>query len=411
MKMISSRFAAILATTIFVGFIFLTPARAAAGNTAARNADAGGSRIHVTNVEELYAAVNNPANADFKIVLAPGVYGLSPSDAGGQPRANGGRLELQTDMSLIGVWGDRSAVVIDAIGLPAASFAGGSVPFAAIRVGRGRNAIEWLTVQNGRGGQGNIVTSLDDGGTPHIRVAHIASAGASNNLSIGNLGAGRSGKTMEVDIVDNDLFDAAAIGFRNGFRIRNEGIGSVVNARLIANRIHGNQFNLIVNAGAVGSAISVFSLGNHYYDNAAGLILVGGLSGATGNTITYSGNADRFENNNVAPLFFDQGGLLILGGDRLANGTLGAGSNTVNATLFANRMSGNAVADLMAVGGRSLAPAFISTVTGNRANLRLIGMPRRPEVVEVFADNVPDDPAAGNSVTVCRGLFRLRCEP
>jgi hypothetical protein len=78
--------------------------------------------LTVTDVEQLYAAVNNPENAGSDILLAPGTYVLSAVDGTGAPRPNGGRIELQQDMSLYGDAGDRSAVVIDAGALPASSF-------------------------------------------------------------------------------------------------------------------------------------------------------------------------------------------------------------------------------------------------------------------------------------------------
>jgi len=58
-----------------------------------------GSVIEVSNVEQLYDAVNEPANAGATIVLAPGRYVLTKVKAGVGTRPNNGRLELQTDMS------------------------------------------------------------------------------------------------------------------------------------------------------------------------------------------------------------------------------------------------------------------------------------------------------------------------
>lgn len=103
----------------------------------------GAQIVPVANIEELYAAVNNPAYAGATIDLAPGIYPLSALDATGIPRQNGGRLELQLDMSLKGVEGDRSAVIISAVNLPASSFPQSNGPNAAVRMGRGRNALEW----------------------------------------------------------------------------------------------------------------------------------------------------------------------------------------------------------------------------------------------------------------------------
>ncbi|MGD9627802.1 MAG: hypothetical protein AB7V18_01000 [Pyrinomonadaceae bacterium] len=105
--------------------------------TAATSAVAIANSVYVSNVEELYTAVNDPLNVGAKVTLAPGVYSLSRFTALNVERPNRGRLELQKDMSLIGVVGDRSAVVIDASLLPQASYQGGGPPLTgAIRLGR-----------------------------------------------------------------------------------------------------------------------------------------------------------------------------------------------------------------------------------------------------------------------------------
>lgn len=58
--------------------------------------------LNVSNVEALYAAVNNPSNAGAIVVLASGTYTLTVNDANNQPRPNGGRLVLQSGMAIIG---------------------------------------------------------------------------------------------------------------------------------------------------------------------------------------------------------------------------------------------------------------------------------------------------------------------
>src|SRR3954467_11616845 len=79
---------------------------------------AAAQTVDVGNIEELYSAVNNAGNAGATVVLAPGLYPLTVNDANGSPRPNRGRLDLQPDMSLLGVTDDRSAVIIDASALP-----------------------------------------------------------------------------------------------------------------------------------------------------------------------------------------------------------------------------------------------------------------------------------------------------
>lgn len=399
MKTFPCRFPARLVPAILILILWFGSVQSRAGVHASPIAN----DIQVSNVEELYAAVNDPMNVGARVVLLPGVYVLSPLDPQGNTRPNAGRLELQADMSLAGVEGDRAAAVIEAIGLPPSSLNGGPVPLAAIRIGRGHNAIEWLTVRNGRSGQGNIITTLNNGNTAYIRVAHVASTGAGNNLSIGNFGAAAAGRTLEVDISDSDLFEGT-VGFRQGFRIGNfaGANGGVVNVRLNGNRIWGGGFNLIINNAVSGSAINVFSSGNHYFDNGAGLVVVGGIGGATGNTINYSGHGDRFTSNDEA-LEVDRGGLLFFAGDRpFVTSTLGASGNTIDAKLFGCRMEGNADVDILAVGGRSVVPSFISTVFENRVVLEIKGMPRNGEMVEFFSDSLPSTSLPSNSVTVIR---------
>src|SRR5262245_57565364 len=128
--------------------------------------------LNVSNVEGLYTAVNNPANAGAIIIMASGAYTLTAKDANNQPRPNGGRLVLQSGMALVGqnryvdfdgdgVWDQRddnndgvpdsdpvrgfifaepvSETIIDAINL--------SVGPGAVRVGLD-NRVERLTVRN-----------------------------------------------------------------------------------------------------------------------------------------------------------------------------------------------------------------------------------------------------------------------
>ena len=141
-------------------------------------------------------------------MMAPGVYMLSVNDPGGAARPNSGRLELQQDMSLQGVVGDHGAVTIDANNLPVSSY--NNVPpiplTAAIRMGRGTNSIEWLTVENAIGAAANIETDLNSTGTVYIRIEpyripHDRPHAASMSAIFGAAGAGR---VIKAKIVDND---------------------------------------------------------------------------------------------------------------------------------------------------------------------------------------------------------------
>lgn len=370
------------------------------GLLAASSANAAAAEIAVGNLEELYSAVNDPANAGATIVLAPGLYMLSANDPSGNPRSNRGRLELQEDMSLLGVVGDRAAAVIDAINLPDASFAGSTIPLGAIRVGRGSNSIEWLTVRNS-GGLANITTGLLYEGTPHIRIANIDSSMGGYGIGMSNHGPSFSGKTLEVDIINCDLHSNVR-GMKGGFRIGNfaGATGSIVNARLHGNRVYDNQLSLIVNNGPVNSTINVFSSGNRFFNNGVGLSVFGGLN-ANGNTVNFEGHGDQYEDNN-GPSNFDKGGLVFSGGESTST-TLAniSNNNTVNASLWGTRFSGNQLWDLAAFGGRSFFSQTLNPGANNHVTLTLHGMGQKP-IVEFFANVTPENPGTTNTVTVIR---------
>jgi uncharacterized delta-60 repeat protein len=303
-----------------------------------RYLDVSGQTITVTKVEELYAAVNDMANIGATLVLTPGEYMLSVNQPDGTPRPNGGRLEFQENMSLVGVIGDRDAVVINAINLPINSYQGSGLPLtAAIRLGRGTNSIEWLTVRDAQAGSANIDTSLVFPGTAYVRIAQVASFGSTCGLDALNYGPASSGETLEIDIIENDFFHNT-FGFAQGLRIGNfdGATGSTVNARMIGNWLWGNQTGLlVVNHQAIDSTINVLSIENRFVDNGAGTIIFGGLSGidpANGNTINFEAHGDRFIDNDEFAAF-DSGGLVVNGGENILSPNY-VNNNTVNVSLW-----------------------------------------------------------------------------
>ncbi|CAN5421884.1 hypothetical protein BH10ACI1_BH10ACI1_32370 [soil metagenome] len=363
--------------------------------------------VNVTNIEELYAAVNNSANAGNQIVLAPGIYMLSVNAPGGVARPNGGRLELQENMSLRGVVGDRGAVVIDAINLPRSSF-DNAPPITltgAIRMGRGTNVIEWLTARNAVRGASNIGTELAST-TTNIRVAHVASTNSQRGLDVRNVGAAQSGRVINAEIIDNDFYNNQ-ITAGESIRIANNtgANGGIINATLAGNRSYNNDHGFIVTNNQSSNAVTtVFSSGNRFFENGVGGVVLGGVSAgsnvANGNTVSFTAYGDVFENNNGIndSGFDDFGGLVIPGGENTSfpNGT---SNNTVNVELRNCRFSNNQVHDIAAFGARSNPDSVGMPGTNNRVRIRLIGT-----LVPVFetADSVPDNPAWMNSVTVIR---------
>jgi len=369
------------------------------------NAKTNIPNVIVANIEELYTAVNDPQNAGSEINIAPGVYMLSVYDPMGAPRPNGGRLELQQDMSLLGVVGDRGAVTIDANDLPTSSFNAPPVPLtAAIRMGRGSNSIQWLTARNATHGNANIGTDLPSTDTVNIRVMHVASTNSQRGLDIRNFGAGRAGRLIEAEIVDNDLY-FNQIGLQGeGLRIvnNNHADGARVTARLSGNRSYNNYLGLLIeDNGSSNAIISVVSTGDQFNENGNGAVVGGGLSGGTnvanGNTVSFSAAGSSFLNNNGFNNF-DHGGLVIIGGENTSfpNGT---SNNNVSVSLAGCRFSNNQLYDLAGIGARSNPETIGPPGINNHViiTIRGAGMNR---IVQYFTDSIPDLPELMNTVTV-----------
>ena len=365
-----------------------------------------GPAVHVANVEELYAAVNDVANAGAAIILEPGIYTLSATTPGGAARPNAGRLELQPDMSLHGVADDRAAVVIDAGMLPTSSF---NVLFgrtAPVRMGRGTNAIEWLTVLAPPTAAAGIATELAGTATTSVRVAHVFATGASRGVDIRNVGASMIGRRIEADVVDNEFAGPPQIiGMTEGVRIANF-VGAdngVIVANLRGNNAHGFQLGCVVaNNRSSNAVITVRSSGDRFHDNGVGCFIAGGLSQATtgvanGNRTDFEAHGTRFVDN-TALLGFTPGGVQVVGALSTVQANV-ASNNRVTVSLWGSKSEGNLGKDFEAIGAWMEALSGLAG-TGNQVTINLNGVSRRIDV-SVTA-SLPPDPGNTNVVTVVR---------
>jgi hypothetical protein len=358
-----------------------------------------GTSLFVGNVEELYAAVNDVANTDARIILAPGTYLLTASNDGGA-RPNAGRLELQQGMSLYGVAGDRSAVVIDMSALPAASFNASVGKTSAIRVGRGSSSIEWLSIRGSINSAAGIETDIGDSNPAAITIAHVAAYESIRGIDLRNTGAAMSGRNITARVEDNEFF-----GGNEGIRIVNVNVtGGKIDVSMSGNRVHDNVNGCIIehNRGNDGT-IYVRSSGDRFVNNALGCLIGGGLVAAPGiansNSTVFEGHGDSFSNNTAAPTGIDSGGLLVVGAET-PGARNSASNNHVKVSLWGTDISGNQNADFQAFGARSTAnPAGISG-TGNTVTIELRGVSKRVDVDVV--NSLPFDAAGTNNVTVSR---------
>ena len=363
--------------------------------------------VSVTNVEQLYSAVNDPANAGAAILVSPGRYVLSATDGGGTARPNGGRLEFQRDMSLYGVTDDRAAVVIDASALPVSTFNVSFGRTAPIRIGRGSNTIEWLTIVGNPAAAAGIATELTGTPTTAIRVAHVFANESSRGIDIRNVSATMIGRRIDAEIIDNELVGPSeVVGMSEGVRVANF-VGAdngVIVATLSGNRVYGFQLGCIMTSNrSSNSTVDVRSSGDRFVGNALGCLIAGGLSqAATGvansNVTTFEARGTQFVDNTAQIPGIDPGGVRVVGG--LSTITANATSNnTVSVDLWGSKVSGNQVVDFEAFGAwKASSPGIAGT--NNHATVTLHGVSKQIDVVA--ASSVPSEVAATNTVTVIR---------
>jgi hypothetical protein len=362
--------------------------------------------INVSNIEELYSAVNDGANDGATIVLAPGTYVLSANAPSGSPRPNGGRLDLQKNMSLIGMVGDRDAVKIDSSQLPLASL---NVPFSPpvpspnrtspIRLGRGKNTVEWLTVIGNPLAVAGIGTDLGDSTPTKIRVAHVVSGGSRRGMDLRNSGSAMAGRKLEAEIEDNDFSSAGAIAgdIRQAMRLMNfiGAAGAEVHAKMSGNRFHDSLYGCLLENNKTNSGIvSARSNGDIFENNSLSGCWVGGAFANSNGTFsgasaTFEAHGGKFQNNG-------EYGILATSAE-VRDTTNVLFDNKVFVSLFGCTASNNAQGDFKAYGALSIPPVGIAG-TSNVVTIERHGISTQIQVDAT--DSEPPEPAHTNKVTV-----------
>ena len=362
---------------------------------AALGAVAGKGRTVIPIHDEagLYAAVARPANAGALLVLDPRTYYLDSR----------GPLALQADMGLQGVSGDAGAAIIDASGLPAASFVSETgAPTGAIRVGRGSNSVEWLTVQNTGNGASAINTDLTGDDSPRVRVAYVVARAGQRGLDARNLNA--PNRRLNLEVVGNQFVDNTA-KMGQGLRLVNSGSpGARIQARLSNNVLSGNVAGALVsNLGSSDAGIDVQSENDRFDGNANGCIILGGLAAAGSvaqdNAVSFDARGDSFRGNGrPLPATFPQaGGLLVIAGQVQGANARSAG-NTVRVDLHDAEWGDNQGWDLQVWGAQSPGPDIAGTE--NEATVRLHADAARAWTTERPSD--PPEPAGTNTASIAR---------
>ncbi|HEX5655497.1 MAG TPA: hypothetical protein VFX58_20645 [Chitinophagaceae bacterium] len=382
------------------------------------NKAANEKRIYVSNLEELYAAVNNPDNAGSRVILAPGVYVL---DAG---YPNGGRLELQRDMTLQGQAGEPAAVLIDESSLPASSFQIPSASTGGIRLGRGTNILEWLSVKGVRPGiNGFSVIETDlPSSEAFIEISHVHVNVNGNRIGINirNRLGEHAGRKIYAKLEHNEVFGAVNFfGFGLMAVNINGASNSLIQISMRGNYVYGNKVGFIVNNAAqssnlLNSRIEITSHADRFEGNGVALDPSGGVN--SGSSTVANNNSTYFKiygtslrNNNPD----GQPQLLPLNGALPGAIYAACGYNSVNSINGYNRVSNNILkmelfgCDISNNNGTDInayaawcPPAAVLAGTNNLVDLHLHGVSALATVEAVHSS--PAEPAGTNVVSVYR---------
>ena len=377
------------------------------------NTNEKSKRVYVSNVAELYTAVNNDDNAGVTIVLAPGTYMLNAA------YPNGGRLELLHDMSLTGQPANPEQVIIDASNLPASSFRvlrpgeTNTVQTGAVRMGDGENGLEWMTLQNNPSHNmpGFIFTDIIATPVTQIRVAHSIIKGGERGICLINNRIVANGRTIKAEIEDNDILDNTILEQGVGVQIRNVGgSDATILATLRRNHIYGNRVGILAfNASTRHCAVEVKSYDDIIENNGAGIQLIGGLlfnGPVLHNSVKFDAYGSTIKNNNGSPspgFGSPPCGLYAQGAECLPpNGPLGeAHHNRLDISFHGCVIEDNAgSAQIIGFGGNSTYPLPTPVGTYNIANIYLTG--RSANVSVNAVNSVPVEPAGTNTVSVLR---------
>jgi len=369
--------------------------------------------INVINISQLYDAVNDPANAGSLLVLAPGTYILNAS------YPNAGRLELQFNMQLQGQPGNSDKVVIDASALPGTSFVPpNNFPAArtgAIRMGRGYNIIEWLTVKGNATAQAlsAIETDLIWQGVSRVRIAHVKVTGARIGIDIRNAGIASAGRILEANLEENELVENL-VQQGQGLEIQNANgaSGATISADLHGNYIHGNKIGLrsftnnANGANTNNGVITIQSHGDRFEENGIGVYLNAALSqaapttGANNNSLSFEAHGTKIVNNRGTlpppPEQTPACGMYAVGGLSIPGGS--TSNNKLSVKLGGCRFSDNNGADIIAFGAFSY--SAIPAGTHNTTEIYLQGVSKKALVMATPSS--PTEPAGTNIVNIIR---------
>jgi hypothetical protein len=389
-------------------------------STSANNSNnqKSGKKIYVSTLDALYTAVNDPGNLGAEVILAPGTYVLNAN------YPNGGRLELQTDMSLRGQPGNSDAVLIDQSLLNAGSYITPAASTGGIRLGRGSNSLEWLTVKGGTLSVNAFAVLAADllSAETAIKISHVQVQGNGTRIGIDlrNRLAEHAGRKIYADIEHSEITGfTSSLGFALAVFNVNSAFGAEIRLNMRENYIHGNKIGLITNNGAFNRTmengfIEITSQADRLENNGCALDPTGGGNQAT---TTFSNNnstivkmyGSKIRNNNPPGVPEVQpvngalpGGVYAVGGFNSVNNSSGynrASNNTMKLFFYGCDISNNNGTDIYAYGAWCF-PAAVLAGTNNLLEIYLHGQSANATVSVTQSE--PAEPAGTNVVNVYR---------
>jgi hypothetical protein len=383
------------------------------------NAEENNKKVYVSTLDELYGAVNDPDNAGMDVILAPGTYVLSSS------YPNGGRLELQTDMSLRGQPGNSDAVLIDQSSLPTASLVlavGGRT--GGIRMGKGTNSLEWLSLKgaNVSANPFSVINTDLLSTETWINISHVKVDvnGCVIGINLRNRLAEHAGRKIYATLEDNEVFGAVNFnGLGIAAQIANGASGSLINVTMRKNYIHGNKIGLLTFCSAqtvtvINSTIEITSYADRIEGNGCGIDFTAAVNQTTttvanNNTgiLKMFGSSISYNNPPGAPQLAPvngafPGAMTLTTGYNSVNNIGGfnrASNNTMLVECTGCTISNNGSTDIYAYAAWCL-PACVLAGSNNLAELYLHGVSANATVES--AASVPAEPAGTNVLNVYR---------
>ena len=395
--------------------------------------------LNVSNLEGLYAAVNNPANTGAIVVLASGTYTLTTKDANNQPRPNGGRLVLQSGMALIGqnsyvdfdndgIWDPRddnndgipdtdpvrgvifadpaTETIIDGVNL---SGNPGAIP-GAVRVGLD-NRVEKITVRN----TNNINAGIDVNVVPAIggmraEIRDCLVEDGRRGIRLLVFGQRQSGLDSSA-VLERNILRRNTGTFGIGIEIAIQGASNSSWDVIVRNNLlYANRWGLFVGGeGSTNVNSHVLSIRNLYRQNELGLNIDAGrdafptLPGSNGCSIHFTSVDDGIFNNvGTSAVAGLGGGVVAIAGLITNPGAPLSSNNSLDLQFLGTRWHGNLQGtsrrDLQVYG--SLAVGGLAGTNDTARVLIRHGTSDGAAGAFQFIDSQPGDPTSTDNVTI-----------